>query len=71
VKDVKVEGSNHTFNLPQYIPPHVGKAKVPKDIDENKVMLHTPFLLDKITFEGVCLGCVPLLKLEDWDLVDT
>lgn len=44
---------------------------MPKDIDESKVMLHTPLLPDKISFHRPCLACIPLLKLEDWDLADT
>jgi len=45
--------------------------KVPKDIDESKVTLHTPLLPDQIVFEGPRLGHAPLLKLEDWDSADT
>lgn len=44
---------------------------MPKDIDESKVTLHTPLLPEKIVFEGLRLGRLPLLKLEDWDLADT
>jgi len=45
--------------------------KVPKDIHESKVTLHTPLLPDQIIFNEPHLGQhVPLLKLEDWDLAD-
>lgn len=42
-----------------------------KDPDEGKFMLNKPMLLKKIMFEGSRMARVPLLKLEDWDLVDT
>lgn len=71
MEDVELEGSNPISKLPEYIFPCRGKTKVSKDIDESKVTLHTPLLLEQIVFEGPCLGHVPLLKLEDWDLVDT
>ena len=70
VEDVDVEGFDLISKILEYIPPHRGKTKVPNDIDESKVTLHTPLLLDKIAFEGPCLGHVPHLKLEDWDLDD-
>ena len=63
--DVDLEGSNHISKLPKYIPLLRGKTKVPKDIDECKVTLHTPLLSDQIVFEVPCLGRIPLLKLED------
>lgn len=63
-------GSDPIIKLPEYIPLHKGKTKVCKDIDESKVTLHTPLLSDQIVFEEPHLGRVPLLKLEDWDLVD-
>jgi len=62
---VEIEGSDPISELTEYIPPHRGKMKVPKDIDERKVTLHTPLLPDQIVFEGPHLGRVPLLKLED------
>jgi len=64
-KDIEIEGLDPISKLPEYIPLHGGKMKVPKNIDESKVTLHTPLLPDQIVFEGPCLGCVPLLKLED------
>ncbi len=70
-KDVEVEGFDPICKLPEYIPPRRGKTKVSKDIYESKVTLHTPLLPDQIVFEGLCLGCVPILKLEDRDLEDT
>lgn len=64
-EDVEVERSDPISKLPEYIPLCRGKTKVSKDIDESKVTLHTPLLLEKIVFEGLHLGHVPLLKLED------
>lgn len=65
-EDVEIEGSHPITKLPEYVPPRIGKNKVPKDIDESKVTLHTPLLLDQIVFEGTHLRHVPLVKLEDW-----
>lgn len=48
--------------LPAYVPPHKGKTKVPKDIDERKSSLQTLLLPDDIVFEGLHLGQVPMLK---------
>jgi len=70
MEDVKVERSDPISKLPKYIPPCRGKMNVLKDIDESKVTLHTPLLLEKIVFEGSHLGHVLLLKLEELDLVD-
>jgi len=70
VEEVEAQGPDPITRLAENVPPCKGKAKVPKDIDERKVLLQTPLLLDEIIFEGPCLGQVPLLKLEDWDLVD-
>lgn len=36
----------------EYVPLCKPKSKVPKDIDESKTPLQTPFLLDEITFDG-------------------
>ena len=58
------------IKLPVYVPPHKGKTKVPKDLDEMKSSLQTPLLPDGIVFEGTHLGCVPTMKLEDWNLAD-
>ena len=52
------------------VPPHKLKSKVPKDIDEIKTPLKTPLLPNEITFDGPHLAPVPILKLEDWDLVN-
>jgi len=71
VEDIEVECSAPITKLPEYVPPGKGKTKVSKDIDESKVTLHIPLLLDEISFEGPYLGQVPLLKLEYWDLADT
>lgn len=51
--------------MPEYVPLRRGKTKVPKDIDESKVTVHTPLLPYQIMFEGPHLGRVPLVKLED------
>jgi len=61
-KDVDIEGLDPISKLPKYIPPRRGKTKVPKDIDESKVTLHTPLLPNQIVFEGLHLGHVPILK---------
>jgi len=56
VEEVEAQGFHHITWLPEYVPPRKGKTKVPKDIDESKVPLQTPLLLDEIVFEGLCLG---------------
>jgi len=70
-EEIEVEGSDPITKFPKYVPPHRGKAKVPKDIGESKVTLYTPLLLEKIVFEGLQLGWILVLKLEDLDLADT
>ena len=40
-------------------------------MDTVKNALETPLLPDGIIFEGSVLGCVPMMKFEDWDLVDS
>jgi len=65
VEEVEVQGVDSITRLPEYIPLHKGKTKVPKEIDESKVPLQTPLLSDEIFFEGLRLGWAPLLKLED------
>jgi len=71
VEDVYVEGYDPISKLPEYITPCRGKMKVPKYIEESKVTLHAPLLLDKIIVEGPHVGNISLLKLEDSDLDDT
>lgn len=66
----ETESAHPPTKLPAYIPPWKGKAKVPKDLHENKNSLQTLLLLDDIIFEGMHLGRVPNLKFEDWDLAD-
>ena len=56
--------------MPEYVPLHKPKTKIPKDIDESKTPLETPLLLDEIVFDGSCLAWVSLLKLEVLDLAD-
>ena len=43
---------------------------MPKDLDETKSSLQTLLLPNNIMFEGTHLGCMPSLKLEDWDLAN-
>jgi len=57
--------------LPKYVPPRKGKAKVPKDMVTVKSALETPLLPYGILFEGLVLGCIPMIKFEDWDLVNS
>jgi len=33
-------------------------------------MVSTPLLPKNVVFEGTLLGCIPMLKMEDWDLAD-
>lgn len=42
-------------NLPAYVPPQKGKAKVPKDLDETKSSLQISLLQDNIIFEDTHL----------------
>lgn len=58
-------------NLPMYIPPWKGKAKIPKDLKATKSVLQTPLLPDGIRFEGTPLGRIPTMKFKYWDLVDS
>lgn len=71
VEDIEFEGVDPISKLPKYLPPRQGKVKVPKDLDERKISLHTLLLWDRITFEGPRLVRVTHLKLKDWDLADT
>ena len=70
VEDIKIEGVDPIPKLPDYIPPHKGKVKVPEDPDTRQFSLNTPLLLENITFEGPRLARILHLKLEDCDLVD-
>ena len=70
MEEVEAQGADPITRLPKYVPPCKGKTKVSKDIDESKVPLQTPLLLDEIVFKGPRLGWVPLLKLKDEDLAD-
>ena len=56
MEEVEAQGVDPITQLPDYIPSHKGKNKVPKDIDESKVPLQTPLLTDEIVFEGLCSG---------------
>lgn len=63
--EVETQGTDPITLLPEYVPSHKGKAKVPKDIDKSKSSLKTMFLPDDIVFEGSHLGQVPVLKFKD------
>lgn len=69
--EVDIQPMHSVARLPEYVPLWKGKAKVPKDLDATKSALQTLLLLDGIKFEGLLVGCVPTLKFEDWDLVDS
>lgn len=70
IEEMKDKEGAHMTWLPKYIPPRKGKAKVSKDLDSAKFMVPTPLLQKRVVFEGSLLGCIPSLKLEDWDLED-
>jgi len=65
-----VEEGEPITRIQDYIPLLKGKSEVPKDSDSGKFMVSTLLLLEKVPFEGTQLGCIPTLKMEDWDLVD-
>jgi len=44
VEDIEFEGVDPISKLPKYLPPRQGKVKVPKDLDERKISLHTLLL---------------------------
>jgi len=69
-EDIDAEGIEPITKFLEYIPPRKGKMKVSNDPDSEQFIIHTPLLPEKITFEGMCLAHVPLLKMEDWDLAD-
>lgn len=69
-EDIDAEVAKPLTKFPEYIPSQKGKAKVPKDLDSNKFLLHTPLFPEHITFEGMRLVQVPLLKMEDWDMAN-
>lgn len=56
--------------LPKYIPPCKGITKVPKDPDNAKFMISIPLLLKKVVSEGMLLGHILSLTMEDCDLGD-
>lgn len=70
IEEVEAQGANPITLFPEYFPLRKPKSKVPKDIDEKKTPLQTPLLLDEITFDSSHLARVPILNLEDWELVD-
>ena len=68
--EVETQGMDPLTKLPAYVPPQKGKEKVPKDLYERKSSLQTSLVLNDIIFYGTHLGQVPVLKFDDWDLVD-
>jgi len=44
---------------------------VVKDLDEMRSSLQILHLPDGIVLEGTHLGCMPTMKFEDWDLIDS
>ena len=69
--EVATQGADPITRLLEYVPPHKGKAKVSKDIDESRSSLQTSLLPNDIVFEGPHLGWVLVLKFEYWDLADS
>lgn len=53
-----------------HIPPWKWKAKFMKDPDYGKFTVLTPLLPEHVEFEGTVLARIPVLEMEDWDLVD-
>jgi len=68
--EMETKGTDSLTRLPAYVPPWMGKEKVPKDLYESKSSLQTPLLPEDIIFERVHLGWVPSLMFEDQDLAD-
>ena len=68
--EVETQGVDPITRLPKYVPLRKGKLKVLKDIDGSKSSLQTPMFPDNIIFKGPHLGRVPMLKFEDWYLVN-
>lgn len=66
-KDIYFECMEPIMKLSEYIPPCKGKVKVTKDRELKKFVIHTPLFPVKITFQGLCLAQITLLKMEDWD----
>ena len=64
-EDIDAEGVEPISKLSKYIPLRKRKVKVTKDPDTEKFDIHTPLLPKNITFEGLHLARVPLLKMED------
>lgn len=70
IEDINVEGMELLTKFPDYIGPCKGKSKVTKDPDSNKFFISMPLLQEQVPFEIPCLARIPLLNVEDWDLVD-
>ena len=70
IEEVEAQGADPITRFPEYVSLYKPKSNVPKDIDESKTPWQTPLLLDEITFDGLRLAWVPILKLRDLDLVD-
>lgn len=52
VEEVEAQGADLITRLPEYVPLCKAMTKVPKEIDERKIPLQTPLLLDEIIFDG-------------------
>jgi len=70
IEDIDAEGVKPMIRLPKYIPSQNGKAQVMKDSDTKNFTVSTPMLPKQVPFEVPRLARIPLLKMEDWDLVD-
>jgi len=70
VEDIDAEGMEPIIKLPKYIPLQKGKMKITKDLDLEKFTISTALLPKQVPFEGLRLTRSPLLKMEDWDLMD-
>jgi len=52
------------------VSPSKGKAKVPTNLDEVNFVIVTPLLPKGVPVEKSMVGCVAIMKFEDWDLAD-
>lgn len=70
IKEIHVKEGELMTMLPKYIRPCKAIAKFPNDPDNEKFMVSTPLLLEKVVFEGTLLTHISTLKMEYWDLGD-
>lgn len=70
IEDFNVEGVEPFSILAKYVTLWKRKTKVTKNPNSGKFRISTPLLQDQVTFEGPKLAHMPMLKLEDWDIVD-